>query len=386
MTQRFMLRMPNAVCGGEDSLDFASDVFGTDVHKIVLFTDASIRRYGLLDRLLHRIESKKIEYVILDDLVPEPTVYQAEEAIRRFRTEHADFIIAVGGGSVMDIAKLCSILDTDDYTIFDLLENPSIGKKQTRSMMIPTTAGTGAEATPNSIVTVPEKQIKVGIVNSNMIADYVILDAEMIRRLPAHIAAATGVDALAHAIECYTSNKATPFSNLYAMEALRLIFPNILPACLDMENMDAKRAMLLASFYAGVAITAAGTTAVHALSYPLGGKYHIAHGVSNAILLAPVMRFNAQACMQELGEVYDDALYGKPCDGAEKAECVVRELERIVRALDIPTDLSKFGVSRDDLVDLTDAGMQVTRLLNNNRRIVTREDARSLYLQILPRA
>lgn len=380
----YTLKMPKMICGGADAMSALESILDANVHKIALFTDASIRRLGLLDRLLDVIERKGIELAILDELVPEPTVYQADEAVRRFRAEHADFIIAVGGGSVMDIAKLCSILDTDEYTIFDLLENPSMGKKQTRTLMIPTTAGTGAEATPNSIVTVPEKALKVGIVNAETIADYVVLDAEMIRKLPAPIAASTGVDALAHAIECYTSNKATPFSDLFAMEAMRLIFPNILPACLEKENMEAKRAMLLASFYAGVAIAAAGTTAVHALSYPLGGKYHIAHGVSNAMLLAPVMRYNASACMPELGAVYDSVMPGKARTAEEKAECVVQALEHIVKALQIPTDLTKFGVSKDDLEDLVDAGMQVTRLLNNNRRAVTREDARMLYMQILP--
>ena len=138
-----------------------------------------------------------------------------------------------------------------------------------------------------------------------MIPDAVILDGEMIRRLPVHIAASTGIDALCHAIECYTSRKATPFSNLYALEALRLIFANIEPACTDPEALDSKNAMLLAAFYAGVAISCSGTTAVHALSYPLGGKYHIPHGVANAMMLMPVMRFNLPCCQAELAQVYD---------------------------------------------------------------------------------
>ena len=178
-------------------------------------------------------------------------------------------------------------------------------------VLIPTTAGTGAEVTPNAIVGVPEKELKIGIVNENMIADYVILDARLIKNLPRKIAAATGVDALAHCIECFTSNKANPFSDMYALEGCDLILNNIEKACDDPEAMAEKNRMQMAAYYGGLAITASGTTAVHALSYPLGGKYHIAHGVSNAILLAPVMRFNEPACRDRLAQVYDRCIRGE---------------------------------------------------------------------------
>ena len=233
---------------------------------------------------------------------------------------------------------------------------------------------------------VPEKELKVGIVNANMIADYVILDARLIKNLPRKIAAATGVDALAHAIECYTSKKANPFSDTFAMEALDLILNNIIPACDDPEAMDAKNKMQIAAFYAGIAITASGTTAVHALSYPLGGKYHIAHGVSNAILLAPVMRFNAPYCQERLAAAYDRCCHDevKTCRTAEeKTAWVISTLEHIVKHLEIPTSLQEFGVPAEDIDGLVEAGMQVQRLLVNNMRPVTPEDARKLYLEIL---
>ena len=213
----------------------------------------------------------------------------------------------------------------------------------------------------------------------------ILLDPLMIKNLPRKIAAATGVDALAHAIECYTSNKANPISDTFALEALDMILNNILPACDSADAVSQKSAMQLASFYAGVAITASGTTAVHALSYPLGGKYHIAHGVSNAILLAPVMRFNAPACPERFAAAYDRCVHGeKTCvTQEEKTEFMLRWLEKIVRHLEIPTSLSAFGVSASDLETLVAAGMQVTRLLNNNLRPVTADDARALYRRIL---
>ena len=216
-----------------------------------------------------------------------------------------------------------------------------------------------------------------------MIPDAVILDGEMIKRLPVHIAAATGVDALCHAVECYTSKKATPFSNLYALEALRLIFRHLEPACLDPDALESKNAMLRAAFFAGVAITCSGTTAVHALSYPLGGKYHIPHGVANAMMLMPVMRFNAKCCEEELASIYDALGENGEYDKAHKAQWVLERMDAMVKRLDIPTDLKQYGVSMEDLDQLVASGMAVERLLVNNKRLVTENDARALYLELL---
>jgi alcohol dehydrogenase class IV len=331
------------------------------------------------------IQEAGIDTVVLDELPAEPTCDQAQVVVDQFKRSGADFIIAIGGGSVMDIAKLASILATDHYSVRDLLDNPGLAKKCVRTLMIPTTAGTGSEATPNSIVAVPEKELKVGIVNDAMIADYVILDAAMIRKLPRKIAASTGVDALAHAIECYTSKKANPFSDIFALQALELIMNNIERACDDPEALDAKNSMLLASFYAGVAITASGTTAVHALSYPLGGKYHIPHGVSNAMLLVPVMKFNEPACQSKLAEAYDRVVKGWKTEETkpDKSAWIIRRLGEIVKHLDIPTSLKDYGIGSEDLELLVEAGMNVQRLLQNNSREVTAEDARKLYLEIM---
>lgn len=171
--------------------------------------------------------------------------------------------------------------------------------------MIPTTCGTGSEATCNAIVAIPEQESKQGIVNNCMIPDYVILDVNMIAKLPPKIIAATGVDALAHVVECFTSKKATMLSDTYAKEGAYKIFHNIRKAYNNADDLEAKSEMMLGAFYGGVAITGSGTTAVHALSYPLGGKYHIAHGVSNAILFAHVMEFNKDGCKDRLAMLCD---------------------------------------------------------------------------------
>lgn len=327
---------------------------------------------------------KGIEYEIFDDLTAEPAYQDIERVMKQVEGCKGDMIIAIGGGSVMDAAKLCSVLKDADYTVKDLLEDPALAKKQIKTIMIPTTCGTGSEATCNAIVAIPEEQSKKGIVNDAMIPDYVILDAQMIAKLPKSIIAATGVDALAHCVECFTSKKATPFSDLYAMQGAKLIFKNIREAYNQPDNMEAKRNMLLGAFYGGIAITGSGTTAVHALSYPLGGKYHIAHGVSNAILFAHVMEFNKEACKERLAilcDAVEPTLIAKSID--EKAQYIIEQIADIVKVTNIPVDLQEFGVKMEDLDFLVDAGSKQTRLLVNNRKELSLNDIREIYLKVL---
>jgi alcohol dehydrogenase len=385
MLNQYNLRMPTNVFAGPDAMQNLHTILKDGVTKITIFTGENIYKLGLLDEVIRMIETNDIEYDILSNIPAEPSYLQAQEVIDQFKALNSDLIIGAGGGSVMDIAKLASVLADNDYTVKDLLENPLLAKKQVPSLMIPTTAGTGSEATPNSIVGVPEKDLKVGIVNSELIADHVILDSSMIKSLPKPIAAATGIDALAHAIECFTSKKANPISDTFALEALDLILNNIIEACTNPDALEAKQNMLLGSFYAGVAITSSGTNAVHALSYPLGGKYHIAHGVSNAILLAPVMQFNEPVIKDLLAKAYDRVVKEPNNELAveEKSKYIIDLLEDIVKTLEIPTSLKTFNVPEEDLDGLVEAAMQVQRLLVNNMREVTTEDARKMYLEIM---
>lgn len=382
--EKYSMTMPRTVYSGMDALENLKTIV-KDAKKVAIFTDRRILSTGLVDLPLAKLQEAGKETIVISDLPPEPTYMQVQKLVDEFKASGADFIVAVGGGSAMDTAKLASLLATERYTVKDLLDDPTLAVKTVKTCLIPTTAGTGSEATPNAIVAVPEQELKIGIVNSSMVPDYVVLDAEMIRKLPRKIAAATGIDAMAHAIECFTSNKANPFSDIFALEAFDLIMNNIETACDDPDAMEAKNRMQIAAFYAGVAITCSGTTAVHALSYPLGGKYHIAHGVSNAILLVLVMKFNEPVIRGKLAVAYDRIVHGeKTCTTeAEKSAWVVERMGQIVRHLDIPTSLSEFNVPREDLEGLVKAGMQVQRLLVNNMRTVTPEDARNIYLEIM---
>jgi len=387
MLKQYALKLPGKVFCGENALEKIKDILAAEgTQHVAVVTDKGIRAAGLTDLVFAQLESASVRYTVFDDVPAEPTYQQAQALVDQCDQAQADLIIAVGGGSVMDAGKLASMLVSDTLTVKDLLDNPGRAKKQVKTIMVPTTAGTGSEATPNAIVAVPEKELKVGIVNENMIADYVVLDAVMIKKLPRKIAAATGIDALAHAVECYTSNKANPLSDAFSLPALKMIINSIEPACDDADAMEQKQTMQLASFYAGIAITASGTTAVHALSYPLGGKYHIAHGVSNAILLVPVMRFNLkdEAFCARLAAAYDACYPANTLSSCSQKACaLIDSMDEIVRHLDIPTSLREFNVPESDLETLVEAGMQVTRLLVNNMRQVTADDARQIYRQIL---
>lgn len=381
----YQVKIPSCSYGGEGSIEKIKEIIAKEKsQKVVVFSDEGIKATGLLDILTKQLDETGVQYHVFTDCKPEPSYLQVEAVVDMVQGQECDLIIGLGGGSVMDAAKLASVLKGAPYTIKDLLNDPTQAEKKVKTVMIPTTCGTGSEATCNAIVAIPEEKSKKGIVNDNMIPDYVILDAQMIAKLPKAIVAATGVDALAHVVECFTSKKATPFSDCYALEGAKLIFANIREAYNNPDNMDAKNKMLIGAYYGGIAITGSGTTAVHALSYPLGGKFHIAHGVSNAILFAHVMKFNKDACADRLAVLCDavnPAYAEKTVE--EKADYVIDQIADIVKVTNIPTDLTQYGVTMDDLDFLVTAGSQQQRLLVNNMKELSLDDIRNIYLKVV---
>jgi alcohol dehydrogenase class IV len=379
------IQIPSSIHAGKGSIDTLSEIIERDsVKRIVLFTDKGVRNAGLCERALSICNAHKVEYQIFDGIAAEPSVQDVDRVIQAASDVNADLLLAIGGGSVMDTAKLASVLIGASYTLQDLVRDASQARKMIRSIMVPTTCGTGSEATCNAIVAIPEERSKKGIVNTVMIPDEVILDVNMIARLPKGSIAATGVDALAHGIECYTSKKATMLSNIYALACVKLIFSSIERAYVDPDAFEAKMHMMLGAFYGGIAITGSGTTAVHALSYPLGGKYHIPHGVSNAMLFAPVMAFNRDACVQQLSEICDAVnphMASASCD--EKSLYVVDRIAQVVKNTEIPVSLEKFGITTEDIDSLVTAGSQQQRLLVNNQKELSLDDIRSIYQQVL---
>ena len=384
MIKNYALKLPQVVYGGEDATEqLVSVIEKAGAKNVAVFTDPSLRKLGLVDPALAAIKEAGAEAHIFDNIPAEPSYIQVQEVVDEVTGTGTELVVAVGGGSVMDTAKLACVCAGAPYTVHDLLKDPARARKQLHCVAVPTTAGTGAEATINAIVAVPEDEVKIGIVNDAMMPDVVLLDDRMVQNLPRSIAAATGVDEMCHAIECFTCKKANPFSDTFALEAFDLIINNIEHACDSKDDLEAKRAMQIAALYGGIAITASGTTAVHGLSYPLGGKYHVPHGVSNAILLSPVMHFNEPAIRDRLAAAYDHAIKGDAKTEEEKSAAVIKRMDEIVEHLDIPKTLDALGVHDAPIDWLAEAGIQQQRLLSNNKREVTLEDAKAIYRQIM---
>lgn len=383
MTKMFEMGLPRRVIAGEGATsEILNIVEETGLNNILLLADGGAYRAGSITKIEEMLS--RFNVTLLNDSPPEPEYKQVLETYNRMKDNNIEMIIAVGGGSIMDTAKILSAISTNPEYAKDLL-NPSLIKNRgLLTIFVPTSAGTGSEATQNSIVVVPEKELKVGLVNSNFIPDYVILDAEMTIKLPPSVTAATGVDAFCHAIECYISKKANPFSDMYALKAINLISKNLRKAYTDGSDVFARENMLLAAFYGGLCIASSSTVAVHALSYPLGGKYRIPHGVSNAILLPFIMEYNADHVLDKFRDVAIAMEINIENRSKEEiGKLVVEEIFNLTKDLNIPNSLKEYGITSEDLDGLVEAAAGVTRLLDNNPKIMSKEDIRNIYMKLM---
>ncbi|EMN1926443.1 iron-containing alcohol dehydrogenase [Burkholderia ambifaria] len=374
---------------GAGSLDTLADklsLLDTPVERIALITQPAMEELGIADRVIESLNAKDVDVRIIRGVEPEPTIGNVETV---YQEQIAPFapqaILSIGGGSVLDAAKLFAVRLTNDEPLrnwlgIDLIKHPGVPM-----ILVPTTAGTGSEVTPNAIVTLPDEALKVGIVSRHLLPQIVILDAELTLGLPKPITAATGMDAFVHALESYISTKANPISDMYAMESMRLIGANIVEAYENGRSLKAREAMMLGSMYGGLALTAAGTAAVHALAYPLGGMFNVTHGVANAMLLPHVMAFNLDAIEGRLSNVARALdLASKTDADAVAARKLIDKMEEWTAAVDIPQDLRKFGVSEEHLDALAVAASKVKRLLGNNPKALTLDDMKSIYSRLLP--
>lgn len=385
MSEVYSIGMPRKVFSGLDSILKIEEIIKMcGAKKVVLITDKGVFNAGILEKSLEVLRSLNVEINIISDVPTEPEKKQVMQIFKEANEFKADLIIAIGGGSVMDTTKLVAVLMKNEGYRENILDTSLIIENGVKTVMVPTSSGTGAEVTPNAIVIIPEEELKVGIVTDKFIGDYVILDPQMTKSLPPHITASTGIDAFCHCIECFISKKSNPISDIFALKGINLISKYIRRAYINGNDMEARENMLLAAFYGGLSISSASTVAVHALSYPLGGKYRIAHGVSNAMLLPYVMEFNADSILDKLiivANEMDIDVAGLAKEDIGKK--VISEIYLLVKDLKIPSDLTKFGITKEDIETLVDAAAKVTRLLNNNPKEMTRDDMRNIYLKLL---
>ncbi|MGC0897325.1 iron-containing alcohol dehydrogenase [Pantoea agglomerans] len=355
------------------------------ISTAVVVTDRNIEAIPAVQALMGQLRDQIPGISVVNSVPPEPSQHDVAAIIATLSRPHVDMVIGIGGGSVLDVAKLLSVLCIDAAPSLDALLAGEKPQRRTRSILIPTTAGTGSEATPNAILAIPEKETKVGIISPVMLPDMVALVPELTTSMPPHIASSTGIDALCHLIECFTANVANPVSDNYALTGMKKLFANLETTLREPENLQARLEMLWASYYGGASIAHAGTHLVHALSYPLGGRYHLPHGVANAILLAPCMRFVRPAAVSKFAQAYDllpDA--DVRLSDEEKSHALVDYFTALVARLQLPASLEALGISPDHLPWLVEAALDVQRLMNNVPMAVTADDVRAVYLTLFP--
>lgn len=318
-----------------------------------------------------------IEY--FDDIRQEPSVNDFKKILDIARNFKADSVLGVGGGSVLDLSKLVATLIDSDQQIEDLFGTGFVAKRGKWFACMPTTSGTGSEVSPNAILLDERDALKKGVVSPYLMADAAYIDPKLTWTVPAKITAETGMDALTHCIEAYTNKFAHPVIDVYALQGIRMIAANLLRAVKDGKDVEAREALSLGSMYGGLCLGPVNTAAVHALSYPIGGEYHISHGLSNAILLPSVMRFNMCANVKKYAEVAIACGVEPGANDEETAERGVEFITKLSKDCGIPTTLTELGIPEAAVDHMAKAAMNVQRLLKNNPRPVTEDDAKAIY-------
>lgn len=356
---------------------------GLDISKPLIITDQGIVNIGLIQRLDVAFKQVDRKYNCFDQVVADPPEHIVLAAVAYAKEVAADGIIGFGGGSSLDTAKLVALLANSDEKLADIYGVDAIRGKRLPLILIPTTAGTGSEVTPIAIVTTGDTT-KAGVVSATLLPDIALLDASLTLGLPSHVTAATGIDAMVHAIEAYTSAiKKNPYSDLLAKQALTLLSDNIVEATFNGSNVEARQGMLLGSCLAGQAFANAPVAAVHALAYPLGGHFHIPHGLSNALVLVQVMNFNLSHCADLYAELAPSISDTISLDGSNKqiAKALIDFIAGLIKQLKLPVSLAAMGIGGSDINTLAKDAMLQTRLLVNNPKPVTLEDVKHIYRQ-----
>ncbi len=381
----FIFRMPRKIeIGFSKSRDLSKIIKEMKLNKVLIVVDYNLEKMGIVDYIFSNLKKVNIFFTVFNNIKNEPTIAEIDQAINDLNVvSNFDGVVGIGGGSTIDVAKLLAVSGSIKGSIKDYLGTNLFNESGVPTIMVPTTSGTGAEVTPNAIVKDSAEGWKKGVVSSFLIPDRVILDPELTFSVPPKITAETGIDAFTHAIECFICKKSNPMSDLFALDSMRLINKYLRRAVKNGGDKEARYYMALGSLYGGIAITNSGTGGVHALAYPLGGKYNISHGLSNSILLAEVMEFNAKAVPEKFIKVADIMEIKTTNFPKEKVvKSVVDEIRKLVN--DVGITIEGFKVSEELLDNLaTMVISEQQRLLKNNPRPISYEDARQIYKNVL---
>ena len=375
-----LLQPPKIVFGVDSLKQFTLD-FSNSGYKRALFIIARSAKKSLKEAF-DTLREHKILVEVIEYSFREPTFSNYEEILKDARSFNADCVVGVGGGSVLDVAKLVAAMQLNNQKLEDVLGINNLTGRAVGLICLPTTSGTGAEVSPNSILLDESTQEKKGIISPFLVPDAAYIDPLLTLSLPPKITAETGIDALSHCIEAYTNKFSHPIVDEYALKGIELIARNLHKAYTDGGDVEARSAVALGSVYGGLCLGPVNTAAVHAISYPLGGKYHIPHGLANAILLPEVMEFNMSANVHKHAKIALAAGVEEEESELETARAGVEKIRELAYSCGIPKKLTALGVSKDSVDELTELAMKVTRLLKNNPREVSYEDARNIYIKL----
>lgn len=369
---------PKLVFGRDSFRQFVDDFTRLNLNRLLLIITPQV--LPMIESMKRCFRRTGIDVKIIDMIVKEPTIDELENVLQAGIDFKIDSVVGIGGGSVLDVAKLIAALHGKNQKIQDVF---GIGLVRSRSCYLaclPTTSGTGSEVSPNAILYDPVDRLKKGVVSPFLVPDAAYIDPDFTRTVPPSVTAATGMDALTHCIEAYANRFAHPMIDLYALEGIRLISQNLQRAVIDGDDMEAREKLSQGSLYGGMCLGPVNTAAVHALAYPLGSEFHIAHGVSNALLLPHLMEFNMSAEPNRYAKIAE-ALGVTPLPSPyETAKAGVEKIRTLAYACGVPSKLSDLKIPEQAIEDMAKSAITITRLLNNNLRAVTLEDAKQIYL------
>ena len=364
---------------GLGKISILSDVCNQlNIKKPLIITDHGLFKLGFVEEIEKSLSIKNISPCVYNRVKADPPESNIFEAVNLYQNHKADGVIGFGGGSSMDVAKAVSYFSINNVSIKECYGVNNLKNNRCPLIQIPTTAGTGSEVTPIAIFTLENEQ-KMGIVDPLLYADCAILDAELTIGLPKNITAYSGIDAMVHAIEAYTTKiKKNPISDALAKKALALLGSNIREAVNNPENKKARENMLLGSMLAGMAFANAPCAAVHALAYPIGAKFHVPHGLSNSLVLPEVLKFNSKKASNLYCEIASECLPDLK-GNKNNIDNFIAGIEQLIIDLNIPRKLKDVGINQKDIQMLANDALKQQRLLINNPREVNLKDVISIY-------
>jgi alcohol dehydrogenase class IV len=325
------------------------------------------------------LAEKGIDVLLDEGIATEPYFADLHRLLDYFTPFRPDTVLGIGGGSVLDIAKLLAALLDNDQTVHDVVGNGLLKKRTKKLICVPATSGTGSEVSPNAILIDDADGQKKGIISPLLVPDLVLVDPVLSISVPPSVTAATGLDALTHCIEAYTNKFSNPFIDVFALEGIRLIAANLVDAVQDGNNLVAREKLSMGSMQGGFCLGPVNTAAVHALAYPLGTMYHVAHGLSNAVLLPHVMEFNVPLAVEKYADVAGALGVAPDADLHAMAMKGILRIREIMQACKVPENLRSMGVTQASIPLMAQEAMKIQRLLKNNPRMVLLEDAINIY-------